>query len=409
MGKDLNGKELGSGISQRKNGKYCARFQNRFGERKSLYGDTLKEVKNALAKAKADDLRRKNIVDETIILDEWYKKWMDVYKIPVIRLNTKRHYEHIYTTKISPILGRERLNSITKLQVTALLNKLKEQGYQWETLNKVKILLTDMFNRALEDEFLVRNPAKGVRNPRLKPAKRIKALSLEEQNDFLECSTGTFYHNLFLVAINSGLRPGELAALTEADLDFRKNEIHVNKTLLYQKLDGDEKKEFHVEDPKTYTSVRTVPMNAVCKNALLKQIMIHKILLNRTPKELKFPDFIFTTKFCTPLNSQIIIDAIDNIINEINLTRDELDYMEHFSCHNLRHTFATRCFEAGIPPKTVQSYLGHATLEMTMNLYTSVFEQKKQEDIIKLEEYLDIEAPELSQYTQYSNIIKFGT
>ena len=100
---------------------------------------------------------------------------------------------------------------------------------------------------------------------------------------------------------------------------------------------------------------------------------------------------LFTTKYGTPINSQIYIDAIDRIVNEINLTRDPLEQMERFSGHCFRHTFATRCFEAGIQPKTVQSYLGHATLQMTMDLYTAVFDKKKQNDIRLLEKTLEFD------------------
>lgn len=72
-----------------------------------------------------------------------------------------------------------------------------------------------------------------------------------------------------------------------------------------------------------------------------------------------------------------------------NLCRDELEKIEYFSPHCFRHTFATRCFEAGIKPKTVQQYLGHATLQMTMDLYTHVLKEHSQEEMAKLEKVLD--------------------
>ena len=332
---------------------------------------------------------------------------MDVYKKPVIRKNTKRHYEHIYKTKISPTLGKERLTDITKLKITSMINKLNEQGYQWETLHKVKVLLSDMFDKAMEDEFVVKNPAKSVRLPKNKPAREIKALSKEDQETFFECASGTFYNNLFIVAVNTGLRPGELFALTEKNINFAKGELYVTNTLLYQKLDGDEKKTFHLEDPKTYTSRRTVPINKICMSALLSQVRIHKILYNKSPykNNLEFPNLLFTTRHCTPLNSVLYSAAIDKIVNEINLMRDSLDKMESFSGHTFRHTFATRCFEAGIEPKTVQSYLGHASLQMTMDLYTSVFPDKKRMEIQKLDETMNIKEPNTSSFENSKKIV----
>lgn len=403
MGKDLKGKELGTGISQRKDKKYQARFVDRFGKRRYVYGKSIKEVKNNLAKAKAEDTLKQNIVDENITLDQWYNTWMNVYKAPVIRESSKKIYSHIYESKISPTLGRKRLNEITKLQISSLLNDLKEGGYKWETLNKVKILLVDMFERAIEDDFVTKNVAKNVRNPINKKKNSYRVLGREEQEDFLECAYGTFYYNLFVVALNTGLRPGELFALEEEDIDFQNNIVNVNKTLLYDKFEGGTKKEFRIGDPKTYTSIRKVPINSVCKSALIKQIAQHNIVKNRVAsyseerkdKATKFPELLFTTKFGTPLNSELYSEAIRRIVSEINLTRDEIDKMEEFSGHSFRHTFATRCFESGIVPKTVQSYLGHATLAMTMDLYTSVLEDKKQDDMKLLEATIGVEKPNL--------------
>lgn len=394
MGKDLKGKELGKGIAQRKDGTYQGRYVNRFGDRKSVYGSSVKEVKNKLAQAELNEQKMSNIVDEKIVLDDWFEKWMRVYKEPVVRLSTKTMYDSMYKRLISPAFGKKRLVNITKLMVTDSLNNMAKNGYQYETLNKVKILLIDMLDRAMEDQFLVRNPAKGVRLPKNKPQKESKALSKEDQTDFFECAAGTFYNNMFVVAVNTGLRPGELYALTENDIDLENNVIHVNHTLLYQKLDGDTCKTFHMGPPKTETSVRTVPINIYCRRALEKQVIQHKIVMAKTcRKNLEFPDLLFTTKYGTPLNAELYGAAIDRIVQEVNLTRDSLDLMEPFSGHCFRHTFATRCFEAGIAPKTVQAYLGHASLQMTMDLYTSVMEHKKVDDMQLLEKTIDMPDP----------------
>ncbi|MDE7277949.1 MAG: tyrosine-type recombinase/integrase, partial [Lachnospiraceae bacterium] len=86
----------------------------------------------------------------------------------------------------------------------------------------------------------------------------------------------------------------------------------------------------------------------------------------------------------TPLNSVIYSDAIKAIIRQINLTRSLDDQFDVFSGHTFRHTFATRCFENGIDAKVVQSYLGHASIKMTMDLYTHVTEEKSMTDIEKI-------------------------
>lgn len=411
MGKDLKGKELGEGIAQRKDGKYYARFRNRFGKRESVYGVTLKEVKNKLSQAVAEDLTHKNVVRKNITLNEWYDKWMNIYKIPVIRMSSKMLYDHIYFTKIAPMLGNSRLTEITKLQITALENKLARDGLKWDTLNKVKILLVDMYDRAMEDDFVYKNPARGVKLPKNKPKNEPKALTVEDQNAFFETAAGTFYYNLFVVALYTGLRPGELFALTDSDIDFEQKTINVNKTLLYQKLDGDEGKEFHLGPPKTESSIRKVPLNDQCIAALRKQIMQRDVIKRKdiylreksSKRAEEFQNIVFISTLGTPLNSSLYSSAIKRIVDEINYMRDPIEQMELFSGHAFRHTFATRCFEAGIQPKTVQTYLGHASLQMTMDLYTAVLEEKKHEDIALLSKSIDVKGPDVSAYYHNEN------
>lgn len=88
------------------------------------------------------------------------------------------------------------------------------------------------------------------------------------------------------------------------------------------------------------------------------------------------------TKFNTPICATVYNDAIKRIISEVNLQRDGTERLPVFSAH----TFATRCIEAGILPKTVQKYLGHANLQMTMDLYVHITEEFKREELKKLEE-----------------------
>ena len=388
MGKDLNGKELGKGIIQKQNGRYEARFNNRFGKRISISGNNLKEVKKRYNEAIYEDEKEINIRDN-IKLDDWYEKWMNVYKYDAVRKNTKTTYNGIYKRHISPSLGRFNIRDITQLQIRELLKKKKKDGLGYETRNKIKILLVDMFNKAMIDQFVNRNPAKGI-NVKRDEEKDIQVLSLEDQVDFFDCCKGTFYDNFFNVALQTGMRIGELAALRWQDIDWDNNVIHVTRTLVYQKYDDDEKKTFHFEDPKTETSTRDIPINKQCCLSLKKQFMQKRIVESKAPlikkPEKQFQDLLFTTKFNTPLNSQIIWDAIKKIVDEVNMMRDVTEELEMFSCHCFRHTFATRCFEAGIKPKTVQSYLGHATLQMTMDLYTSVLKEHMSSEMDKLDE-----------------------
>ena len=166
------------------------------------------------------------------------------------------------------------------------------------------------------------------------------------------------------------------------DIDLENGYIEVNKTLVYQKYLTDTRKEFHIEPPKTKQSYRKVPINSICMSYIERQFELKKIISSKRPKQQN--NYLFVTKFNTPLNSQIYSDAIKAVIKQINLTRSFDAQFPIFSGHTFRHTFATRCFENGVDAKVVQSYLGHASLKMTMDLYTHVTKEKSSNDIEKI-------------------------
>lgn len=380
MGKDLKGKELGCGISQRKDGIYQARYTDRWGKRKSIYRKNIRELRKELAIAVSENENCTSIC-ENVKLDDWFKRWMEIYKDKGIRPNTKREYTLCYEKNISPYIGGRYINTLVKSDIQRLIDIADEAGYGYERQNKVKIILKDMLQRASEDMLLVRNPVSGIRL-RAKKSTKARALTIEEQEVFFEYCQHTFYNNLFQVAVNTGLRPGELFALQLSDINFEEGYIDVNKTLVYQKYLTDTRKEFHVEPPKTKQSYRKVPINSVCREYLEKQFELKKITAGKYHKQQN--DYLFVTMLNTPLNSQTYSDAIKSVIKQINYTRATADEFQYFSGHTLRHTFATRCFENGVPGKVVQHYLGHASLQMTLDLYTHVTEEKSSMDIEKI-------------------------
>lgn len=380
MGKDLKGKELGIGLSQRKDGVYQARYTDRWGKRKTIYGNDIILLRKQLAEEITDNERFSNL-KEDITLDYWFGRWMEVYKNKSVRPNTKREYTHIYQKNISPYLGDRNINTLIKSDIQLLIDTASDNGYAYERQNKIKVILRDMLQRAVEDQLVINNPVSGIK---LRADKEIKAqaLSAEEQNIFFDYCRNTFYENLFNVAVNTGLRPGELFALQLSDIDLEKGHIEVNKTLVYQKYLTDSKKEFHIEPPKTKQSYRKVPINSICMSYIERQFELKKIISSKRPKQQN--NYLFVTKFNTPLNSQIYSDAIRVVIKQINLVRPFDEQFPVFSGHTFRHTFATRCFENGVDAKVVQSYLGHASLKMTMDLYTHVTEEKSSNDIEKI-------------------------
>ena len=389
MAKDLKGRELGKGFSQRPNGSYCARYSDARGKRVSIYARDLSELKKKYNEKIYERNHDLSLLDENITVDGWFEHWMKVYKNNAVRESTKAIYKDIYTRLISPALGSMKLNTVRKIHVQNLINdQLAKNDYSFQVLDKIRRILNDMYGRAIEDDYARKNPTKGVSIPKEK-GERYHVLSKDEQALFFETAAGTFYDNLFNVAVNTGLRPGELFALREKDIDFKAKTIKVTRTLLYAELENDKKKTFHLGPPKTKTSIRDVPINGTCEKYLLRQITLKKMLSLKFPKRGEFADLLFVTTRNTPLNATLYSEAIQRIVNLRNEMLDDTEKLEKFGGHTFRHTFATRCLEAGVKPKTIQSYLGHATLEMTMNLYVHTMENIKQEEIELLEQNIN--------------------
>lgn len=380
MGKDLKGKELGVGLSQRKDGMYQARYKDRWGNRKYIYDRNLNELRKELA-IKVAENELYISVRQNITLNQWFERWLELYKINRVRPSTLSGYKTIYRVHISPYIGERYINSLVKSDVQELIDITYNKGNSYETQHRIRCVMHDMLERALEDNLVSRNAAKGVQLLS-KKKKETKCLTVDEQKRFLDYAKNDFYENYFYVALNTGLRGGELAALKEDDINFEENYIRVDETLSYCKNEGDEGKKFHLGPPKTDCSIRTVPMNNICLLYIKRQLKLKKMLDKKYPKNKC--EFLFTTSYNTPLNSQIIGDAIKRIITNINMFCLEEEKMKGFHGHVFRHTFATRCFESGIPPKVVQSYLGHATLQMTMNLYVEVMDDVRESEIEKI-------------------------
>ena len=365
MGKSLNGKELGNGISQRKDGLYQARFINRFGKRQTIYAKTLNEVRHKLRTEQYNDEKAINVVDKNMTLDEWFDIWLSTCK-KNCRSSTKGSYITHYK-RIQEELGWRKLTSLNLIVMQEAFNKLKTDNARKNS----KKILVDMLNRAVDTDLLVKNVAKQINTVIAKEEKKERrVLTIRETELFLEQAKGTFYENLFILALETGLRVGELSALQWEDIDFKKKVIHVKHTLCYFSKNG--KYVFEMHDTKTNNGKRTIPLTAKAINSLKCQKLQKQeiILKGKTAKE-EFQNLVFVTKNNQPTQQFLINQCMQLVIQNIN--KAGIDFSP-FTLHTLRHTFATRAIECGMNPKTLQKLLGHGTLQMTMDLYCHVTE-----------------------------------
>lgn len=378
MGKSLNGKELGKGITQRKDGLYQARFTNRFGKRQTLYATTITEITKKLRDEQYKDEKQINVIDNTITLDEWYEKWITTCK-KHCRDTTKRTYAVQYN-RLRKSLGWRKLTNLNLIVLQGAFNELATDKMRKDC----KALLVDILNRAVETELIVKNIAVGI-NPYIdneeKDEKRI--LSDDEVKILLETSKGGQLYPFFKVALGTGMRIGEILGLTWDCVDFENGIIDVQKTLCYLSNDGVAIYEFH--SPKTKAGKRQIPMTREVQNILMEQkIRKERIAIRHNPR-VGMEDLVFCSKTNNPINEANIRGAIRYLVEKINKANPNLNF-QPLTPHGLRHTFATKAIAKGMKPKTLQKILGHNSLQMTMDLYCHVEQNTLREEMALLGE-----------------------
>lgn len=378
MGKSLNGRQLGEGITQRKDGRYVGRFTNRFGKRESVYGNTIIDVKVALQKAQEEDRDLLNVVNKNITLNEWYTKCITLFK-KHCRDTTLRTYDVIYQ-KVKPYLGRMKLSEINAIQVQDALNRLKSD----KSRKDCKALLTDIFKFAISSDLLVKNPTLKVitKIDGTEPKERI-VLSDEQVKLFLERTKATSRNTnqIVTVALNTGMRCGEILGLCWDCVDFEEKTISVRRTLAYLPNDG-VNAIYELHDPKTKSGIRKIPMLPMIEKVLRERYERYLDESNLSNKNNKM-DLVFTSVTGNPLHERNIRTSIWYWIKVINKEAGK-EVLPYFTMHNLRHTFATNCIEKGMSPKTLQSLLGHKDITTTMNLYCHSREEYLSEELIKI-------------------------
>lgn len=373
MGKSLTGKELGRGITQRKDGLYQARFINRFGKRQTLYGKTMSEITKKLRDEQYNDERQVNLVSPGMTLDEWYERWIVTCKQHC--RNTTLHAYEIQYNRLRSELGWRKLTSLNLVVLQEAFNHLKTDASR----ANCKSILVDMLNRAVESDLLIKNVAYGI-NPVLdgEDVEEKRVLSDEEIEILLNTKKGCSLQNFLILGLETGMRMGEILGLTWDCVDFDKGLIKVRKTLVYLPNNGKAIYEFH--RPKTKAGKRDIPMTVKVKEALLNQQKWKNQVSIRHNPRFGMEDLVFCSKTNNPIHESNVRSAIRYLIDKINRENKDLNF-QLFTPHSLRHTFATKAISRGMKPKTLQKILGHNSLKMTMDLYCHVEEDTLREEM----------------------------
>lgn len=392
MGKDLNGKELGKGISQRKDGMYMGRYVDKFKKRHTLYNRNLKLLKKELDKARYESSY--GILSDVthITLEDWFEEFLRLYKIGKVKSTTVYRIKQSFSPCRRYDICTMPLTQIRAIHIQELINALDAEGFSYGTLNNLKALLKELFKRAIGNGFALINPCDAVVLPK-REIYEPRFLTEEEQKLFLDVAKDYYYYDIFCFALSCGARIGEILGLKWDDIDFNKGTIRIERTLHYSRLNDDDPCHFFFTSPKTKTSERTIPMlpetAEILKHVRKTQLLNKSLYAKKWHQQEPFDNMVFTAKTGAPIQYGDVNRCIKNVIAKVNVQEEELAKVENrnsfvmkpFSPHCFRHTFITRCKMNGVPYETIQPYVGHSTKEMTE--YYNHYKEELDIDILK--------------------------
>ena len=354
-------------------------------KRKSFYGKTKKEVKEKMETYKLLNPINKAAINEYTVAT-WFNYWLWNIKKRDIKPKTFERYECIYRNYIK---GSEIANiplykfKLNNLQ--AYYNRLSDNGKSPSIIKTINEKLKSSMIDAEKNGYIEKNYCQLVNLPKEKrKEKKIEVFSVDQQNDFLEIIKGHEFEILFLLAIGTGLRRGELLALRWSDIDFENKTINVDSNIQQAYIFEDEETkrlEKIEQEPKTINSFRTVPI----PSKVLDKLQEHK--QKQEQYKLTFQeryidnDFVICDKYGKALDVKRPTRMFYSIQKKMGIPEDE-----KIKFHGLRKTYATRLFEKEVPPKTVQMLLGHSEISITLDIYTQVMENKKVEAIEKIDD-----------------------
>lgn len=364
-------KRLAAGIRQRKDGKYEARFTVS-GKRYSVYGNTVKECKERESELREKIKKGAYIDNQNITFGQYYQEWKAARE-GAVKEATAYSIESQYRVNFEPAFGKRKLVDIEKREIVKFQQELSE-NYKASTVNLILVNLKSILNSAVVDGILERSPAVGIKPMKDKeePASKTyhRALTEEEQGQFMKYAKDEWLYEMLAFLLCTGMRIGEAAALTWNDIDYVKNVIHVTKTMSKSK-DGHER----AGSPKSRAGTRDIPINDSIKQVLKSQKEKQRLFYGNV---ISLSQYVFTGQNRTRVYNSTANTAVRRVLEKMRVEGVKIEY---FTVHALRDTFATRYIEQGGSPQVLKTLLGHSSLSTTMDLYSHVMPNTKQEEM----------------------------
>lgn len=299
-------------------------------------------------------------IDSDMTLDSLFFKWIFDYKKIEVSDNTFAEYEVMYRLRIKPYqISNKKIAQITLDDLQMYFNSLQDD-WTINTIKKTYTKINACFNFALLQGIIIKNLCLGVKLPKKIEQEKENVFSKKEQEMLLNSlDLRSITDFVIFFTLYTGLRIGEVLAVKWSDIE---NNILKVKEQYQKKVEidrfGVRRTTYVFKELKTKGSKREIPLPAKLVSALEELDKTYDLIFNTDGK---------------PLEPKRVPRRLKQLCKKLNIP--------HRSFHSLRHSYATRLFEIGVPAKTIQTLLGHSEIATTLDIYTHVMREKKIEVI----------------------------
>jgi integrase len=326
--------------------------------RKTVYGRTQREVRDKLAAARRQIAEGGRPANDRITVAQYLQEWLTA-KRSQVRARTWHRYESNVRLHVEPMLGHVRLAKLTPEDLDRLYADRLAAGFSPMTVRHVHTMLHGALKQAVRRGLVPRNVTDFVDPPRA-PRHQIRTLDVDEAHRFLDEAADDPFEALYVLALTTGMRQGELLALSWRDVDLERATVQVRGSL-QRGFDN----ELVISEPKTRSSTRQVLLSQLAVDALVRHLGRQRVQREAAGASWDDQGLVFTNELGRPVNAS-------NLRYRSFVPLLERAGIEGLRFHDLRHSAATLLLAQNVHPKVVSEMLGHTDIGITLDLYSHV-------------------------------------
>jgi integrase len=369
-------------IYQRSDGRWAASISLEGGKRKTFYGKTRKAVQEQLKTALHQQQQGILATGPQQKVEQFLLHWLENVHKQSIRSRTYERYEEIVRLHLVPGIGHHQLQKLSPQHLQSFYTKKLEERLSTTTVISFHNVLHKALETAVRWNLISRNVCDLVSPPRRKRFE-IQPLSVEQVQQLLAATRDHRLEALFLLALATGMRRGELLGLKWQDINFQAEMLQIRRILtrVPTKVKKPQGATYVEAEPKTEKGRRSI----ILPQFVLEALKLHRFRQSearlKAGVEWQEHDYVFCTSVGTHLH------PTRDVLNQLKVLLAKAG-LPAIRFHDLRHSSATMLLSMGVHPKIVQEILGHSQISMTLDTYSHVLPTMQKEAMSKLNELL---------------------